>query len=111
MLNPMKKIVIPIKIRVSFQMTWIDAPLSIIAFMMMINHLAGIILLIICNGKGILEIGKINPERMITGNINPIKDNIIAVCCELETVEMSIPNDSAVIMNKILSSANRNRLP
>ena len=68
-------------------------------------------LLMICKGSGILEMGKINPERMITGNINPIKDSIIAVCCELETVEIKMPNESAVVMNKILSNANKNRLP
>ena len=39
------------------------------------------ILLIICNGHGMLEIGKINPDNKITGNINPIKEIIMAVCC------------------------------
>ena len=107
----MKNTVIPIRIRVSFQMTLIDAPLSIMAFMMMINHLAGMMLLMICKGRGMLESGKMNPESMITGNISPINDIIIAVCCELETVEISIPKESAVIMNKMLSSANRKRLP
>ena len=106
-----KNTVIPIRIKVSFQITLRVAPLSKIALMMMINHLAGTILLMICNGKGILEMGKINPDRMITGSINPIKDSIIAVCCELETVEINIPNESAVVMNKILSKANKKRLP
>ena len=106
-----KKTVIPIRIKVSFQITFSVAPFNKIALMMMINHLAGTILLIICNGKGILEIGKINPERIMTGSINPIKESIIAVCCELETIDINIPNESAVIMNKILSNANKNRLP
>ena len=77
---------------------------------MIINHLAGTILLMICNGKGILEIGKINPERMITGSINPMSDINIAVCCELETVEINIPNESAAMMNKMLSKAKKNQL-
>jgi hypothetical protein len=48
---------------------------------------------------------------MITGSIKPINDNIIAVCCELETVEINIPNESAEMINKILSNANKNILP
>jgi len=107
----MKNTVIPIRISVSFQMILIDAPLSIMAFMMMINHLAGIILLMICKGSGILEMGNINPDKIITGNMSPINESIMAVCWESETVEIKIPNDSAVMMNKILSSANKNRLP
>ena len=107
----MKNTVIPIKIKVSFQITAIDAPLSIMALMMMINHLAGIILLIICIGNGMLDIGKINPERMMTGSINPISEIIIAVCCEFETVEINIPNESAEMINKILSKANKSKLP
>jgi hypothetical protein len=107
----MKNTVIPNKISVSFQMIPMDAPLSIMDFMMMINHFAGMILLIICKGRGILEIGKIKPESMITGSINPIKDSIIAVCCVFEMVEIRIPKDSADMINKILSRASRNRLP
>ncbi len=76
----MKNAVIPIRIKVSFQMIFIEAPLSIMALMMIINHLAGIILLMICKGRGILEIGKINPDRIMIGNINPIKESIMAVC-------------------------------
>lgn len=107
----MKNTVIPIKINVSFQIIVIEAPLSIMALMMMMNHLAGIILLIICIGIGILEIGKINPERIMTGSINPIREIIMAVCCELEMVEIRIPNESAEIMNRILSKDNKNKLP
>ena len=110
-LTAMKNTVIPIRIKVSFQITPNVAPLSNIAFIMIINHLAGMILLMICKGNGILETGKIKPERIITGSINPIKESIIAVCCELETVDIKIPNESAVVMNKILSNANKNRLP
>jgi hypothetical protein len=111
MLITRKNNVIPIRINVSFQITSMVAPFSKIALMMIINHLAGIILLIICNGKGILETGKINPERIMTGSISPIKESIIAVCCELETVDIKIPNESAVVMNNILSNANKKRLP
>ena len=107
----MKNTVIPIKINVSFQITAIVAPLSMMALMMMINHLAGIILLMICIGMGILEIGKINPERIMTGSINPISEIIMAVCCELEMVEINIPNESAEMMNRMLSKANKNKLP
>ena len=111
MLIARKNTVIPIRIKVSFQITPKVAPLSNMALMMMINHLAGIMLLMICNGNGILEMGKIKPERMMTGSINPIKESIMAVCCELETVEINIPNESAVMMNKTLSKASKNKLP
>ena len=72
-LTTMKKTVIPTKIRVSFQIIEKLAPFSIIAFMMIMNHFAGIILLITCSGKGILEIGKMNPDNKITGNMSPNK--------------------------------------
>jgi hypothetical protein len=50
------------------------------AFTIIMNHFAGMMLLITCMGKGILFIGNINPDRIITGSIKPINDNIIAVC-------------------------------
>lgn len=81
------------------------------ALMMMMNHLAGMILLMTCNGNGMLEMGKINPDNKITGNINPNKDIIIAVCWESAKVEIKIPNAKAQTMNKTLSNANKNRLP
>jgi hypothetical protein len=49
--------------------------LLIIALMMMMNHFAGIILLITCNGSGMLESGNMKPDRMITGSINPIRNH------------------------------------
>jgi hypothetical protein len=49
-----------------------------------------------------LESGNMKPDRMITGSINPIREIIIAVCCELEIVE--IPNERAVIMKSMLES-------
>ena len=99
------------RIRISFQIIENVAPLSIMAFIIMINHLAGMILLMICKGRGILEIGNINPERMITGSISPINEIIIAICCELDIVEIKIPNDKAVMMNNTVTNASKNRLP
>jgi hypothetical protein len=49
----MKKTGIPIKIAVSFQMIPMDAPFSIMDFIMMTNHLWGIVLMIICKVRGI----------------------------------------------------------
>ena len=92
-------------------MVAIVAPLSKTAFIMIINHLAGIMLLMICNGNGILDIGKIKPDNMITGSINPISEIIMAVCCEFDTVEIKIPNESAVTMNRIVSKANNIKFP
>ena len=79
--------------------------------MMIMNHLAGIILLITCNGNGMLEIGKMNPESKITGNMSPNSEIIIAVCCESDNVEIKIPSVRAQMMNKTLSIASKNRLP
>ena len=81
------------------------------ALMMMMNHLAGMMLLMICKGNGILEIGKMNPESKITGNMSPKSEIIMAVCCESDKVEIKIPSVRAQMMNKTLSKANRNKLP
>ena len=80
LLKTIKNVVIPTRISVSFQITSRPAPLSIMALMIIINHLAGMILLRICNGTGILDMGNTNPDRMITGSIKPEKDIIMAVC-------------------------------
>ena len=111
MLNPMKSNVIPIKIKVSLKIYWIPTPFNIIDFTIIINHFAGMILLITCIGNGMELIGKIKPDKMITGNIKPINEIIMAVCCEFEMVEINIPNESAVMMNRILSNPNKKRLP
>lgn len=103
--------VIPNKIKVSFQTKAKPTPFNIIPFMMMINHFAGITLLITCSGNGILVIGNINPDNKITGSINPIKEIIIAVCCVSEMVEINIPKASDEIINKILSKPNKKKLP
>ena len=57
-----------------------------------------------------LEMGKIKPERMITGSIKPIREIIMAVCCVWETVEIKIPNESAETMNNRVSKASKNKL-
>jgi hypothetical protein len=106
-----KKTIIPTRIRVSFHKNEIPTPLSIIPLRIMINHFAGIILLMYCNAKGILEIGKINPDSKMTGSINPIKEIIIAVCCVAEIVDIRIPRANEVTINKTVSKANRIRLP
>ena len=53
----------------------------------------------------------LNPESKITGNINPIKEIIIAVCCVSDIVEIKIPKANAVIINKTLSNPNKIKLP
>ena len=111
MLATMKNNVIPTKIRVSFQIIEKLAPFNMIALIMIMNHLAGIILLMTCKGKGMLEMGKINPDNKITGNMSPNSEIIIAVCCESDNVEIKIPSANAQIINKTLSIANKNRLP
>ena len=64
-----------------------------------------------CSGNGILSIGNMNPDNKIVGSINPIKEIIIAVCCVADKVEIKIPKLSEVIMNRMLSKANQNKLP
>ena len=51
------------------------------------------------------------PDNKMVGSINPINEIIIAVCCVAETVEIKIPNDKEVMINKTLSKANKNKLP
>ena len=98
-------------IKVSFQSIESPTPFSIIPFTIIMNHFAGIILLINCKGNGMLESGKINPESIITGSINPINEIIKAVCCVSEMVEIKTPNVSEMIMNNILSKPSRNKFP
>ena len=74
-----------------------------IAFTMIMNHLAGIILLMICIGNGMLDIGKIKPDRMITGSINPKSEIIIAVCCELAIVEIKIQKRTEKVRNRFFA--------
>lgn len=111
MLNPINNKVIKTKIKVSFQIMARLAPFNMMALMMIMNHLAGMMLLMTCKGNGMLEIGKMNPDNRITGNINPNNEIIIAVCCESAKVEINIPNAKAQTMNKTLSKASKNKLP
>ena len=111
MLTIINKKVIPRIISVSFQMTANVAPFSIMALMMMMNHFAGIILLITCKGNGILEMGNMKPDNKITGNMSPNRESIMAVCCESEMVEIKMPSAKAQIMNKTVSKASKTKLP
>ena len=77
----------------------------------MMNHLAGMMLLMTCKTIGILEMGKINPESKIVGSMSPIRDNIIAVCWDAEMVEIKMPKVNDVMMNNTLSNPNNNKLP
>ena len=58
MLNMMNKTVIPIRMKVSFHSKAMPTPLSIIPFKIIMNHLAGIILLNTCRAIGMLLMGK-----------------------------------------------------
>ena len=64
----------------SFQMNITPVPFIMICFKIEINHLAGMIVDSHCSIKGIFSIGKINPERIIVGNINAIMEMNIAIC-------------------------------
>ena len=107
----MKNTVMPKRISVSFRMVAKPTPLSIIAFTMITNHLAGITLLMTWRGKGILLMGKIKPESSIVGSINPISEIIIAFCCVFVIVDINIPKESDVIINKMLSADSNSKLP
>src|SRR6185503_7902047 len=65
---------IPKSITVSCQIYRKSAPFSITSLIIRRNHFAGTIFESHCSGQGILETGKINPERIIVGSINPIND-------------------------------------
>ena len=47
----------------------------------------------------------------MVGNIKPIKEIIIAVCCVADMVEIKIPNANDEIINSTLSIPKRNKLP
>ena len=111
MLNAIKNNVIPANIKVSFQIKASPTPFSIIPFKIIINHFAGIILLIICKGNGILAMGKMKPDNKITGSIKPINEIIIAVCWVEDTVEIKMPNDNALMIKSTLSNPSKNKLP
>ena len=47
----------------------------------------------------------------MVGNIKPIREIIIAVCCVADMVEIKIPKASDVMINRTLSIPNKNKLP
>src|SRR6478736_1006961 len=63
------------------------------------------------NGKGMFSTGNIKPLNIIVGKNKPIIEISIAVCCEFAIDDISKPNDKQVMVNKILSPPNNNRLP
>ena len=110
-LSAIKNKDITTRINVSFHKTEIPTPLSITPLRMMMNHFAGITLLIYCSGNGILDKGKINPESRITGSISPISDIISAACWVFARVDINTPRAKEVMINKMLSTPKRNKLP
>ena len=58
-----------------------------------------------------LDIGKINPDNIMTGSIKPNNESINAVCWVLATVEINTPKLKAVIINKRLSASKSATLP
>ena len=56
------------------------APLSIMAFSIMMKYLAGNILHTYCKNVGILSMGNINPENSIVGINRENIEVIMAVC-------------------------------
>lgn len=111
MLNAIKNKDIKMRINVSFHKTEIPTPLSITPLRMIINHFAGIILLMYCSGNGILDSGKINPDSRITGSISPISEIISAACWVEDMVDINTPRAREVMINKMLSIPKRNKLP
>src|SRR5690606_22997090 len=55
--------------------------------------------------------GNMKPVSNMVGNIIPIIENSMAVCCELVTLDMSKPSERQVTMNKVLSAKSKGRLP
>ena len=74
-------------------------------------RIAGIRLLIIRRGNGMLATGKIKPERRIVGSRSPASEIIMATCCELVMVEMKMPSESAVTIKSSDSSMSSSTLP
>jgi hypothetical protein len=98
MLSNNKNMIMPQRTRSSFQKYAIPNPFNMIALSMMINHLAGTIFVRSLRNKGILSIGKINPESRMVGRYIPSMEIIIAVIWLLATVEINIPSDKTRII-------------
>jgi len=66
---------------------------------------------ITCRGTGISSRGNKKPLNKRVGKNKPIIAANIAVCCVSAKLEMSIPTDSEVTVNNVLSNINNNILP
>ena len=107
----MKPIVITIRIKVSFHTYSKPTPFSIMFFRIIINHLGGIRLLIICKGNGIFRMGKIKPESIMVGSIKANIEIIMATCWLLDIVDIKIPMDKAKKMKRRHSDISKVKLP
>lgn len=64
-----------------------------------------------CIGKGIFSIGNMKPPNMMVGSIIPISEINMATCCELVMVDITMPNDKAVMIKSAETPYNKNKLP
>src|SRR5690554_3131479 len=64
-----------------------------------------------CRGYGIFSRGNIKPVNRIDGTSIPIREISIADCWETVLFEINKPNESAVIINRVLMAYNRIILP
>lgn len=87
----MKKTVIAIKMSQSFHIKEKPKPFIIMALVILINHVAGTILDTHCKATGIFSRGNMSPDRITVGNIKPIREIIIAICCVFEIVDIIKP--------------------
>ena len=106
-----KKIVMPDKIRVSFQIADNVSPFSMTDFTIIKYHFAGTILDTTCKTFGIFSIGNINPLSISVGRNMPTRLTNIAVRWEFVIVEINNPKDNDVMMNNTDSEKSKNRLP
>ena len=110
-LTPMKIMIMPSKISVSFQTYMNPVPLSMMFLMMMMKYLGGIILHKYCKMMGMFSMGIIKPESNMVGNINAINDINMATCWVFTRVEIKIPSERASVINKSDSAKSSARLP
>ena len=64
-----------------------------------------------CNGHGMLSIGNRNPLNNKVGKNKLNSDVNMADCWVEEALEINMPVASAVIVNKMLSTSSKARLP
>ena len=65
----------------------------------------------ICNGTGIFSIGNKKPLNNSVGKNKLIMEVNMAVCCVFALLEINMPKESEVMVNKILSAINNHKLP